>query len=124
MQSFMETTELRIDNLVSCDGETVKIVAINKITDTAFTHTLDEETMSEVPVSALQGIPLTPEWLERFGWKHINTLYSGMKVFSGKPYIYECETGFSMAGTSRIIKYVHDLQNYIFSVTGQDLQTK
>lgn len=74
-----------------------------------------------IPVWHLSGIHITSEWLERFGWKHTNTLGNGRKVYQGEPYLYETENGYMAAGTSLILTYVHQLQNYYFVMRDQEL---
>lgn len=90
------------------------------------------------PFNKLSPIPLTPEWLERFGFSEKNKYWS-----------YPCGDGFYIAYTPSgefwiaiersdgdddcgedeyarklPIKYVHQLQNLYHSLTGKELEIK
>jgi hypothetical protein len=73
-----------------------------------------------------QPIPLTEEWLERFGFDEIEM---------STPIAYKTKNGFRIKEDERgywmqykhgmtIIKHVHSLQNLYFALTGEELQIK
>lgn len=78
--------------------------------------------LTSLPISP---IPLNEEWLLNFGLKHVNTLHDGTKSFEGKPYCYfkDGELTISTA-TYHKIKYVHQFQNLIYALTGEELTIK
>jgi hypothetical protein len=75
-------------------------------------------------------IPLTEEWLERFGFEQMK-LYTGDKCFvkekfcvlcDGQLKNYDLRLTFDSDQTIRIkLDYVHQLQNLYFSLTGEEL---
>lgn len=87
-------------------------------------------------------IPLTPEWLEKFGFKfrvygNENTEYDlniggtycylhGWKKKDEKEvkidFLYYDDDGTNEVG--QVIKYVHQLQNLYFALTGEELTVK
>ena len=88
---------------------------INKITNTDFV---------DMPfLRKIEPIPLTEEWLLKFGFeKNKNSdLY-----FRLNNYEYFIENGIIDNGYSRMneisVKYVHQLQNLYFALTGKELE--
>ena len=129
----MEAKELRIGNwvLVENDHETIKA-----ITQTAFLCVLDGKGDGYMQLHKdVYPIPLTEEWLIKFGFKkENNTIYSISDKLSssevGKWYFFKNENNsftphikrenkFSWIGKE--IKYVHQLQNLYFALTGEEL---
>tara|TARA_R110002167_G_C12288573_1_gene615858 strand:- start:203 stop:562 length:360 start_codon:yes stop_codon:yes gene_type:complete len=115
---MIEASELRIGNWVTaiqCDGSEVqqKIDVINAIGNFATTtHGW----------SKIKPIPLTEEWLLKFGFEENTTSWTNYKtrpcVKIGKQgkYLY-------YNGGSRIV-YVHQLQNLYFALTSEELTIK
>lgn len=75
-------------------------------------------------------IPLTLEWLERMGFKKVPNGV-GLLVLEGYVEISSLFTGFPLTlgiDGSRMplhqVKYVHQLQNLYFALTGEDLEIK
>lgn len=71
-----------------------------------------------------QPIPLTEEWLKRFGFKVINALHDGTSVFqrADSKTLYLHNSGCWISGASHVsCKYVHQLQNLYFALTGEEL---
>jgi len=69
-------------------------------------------------------IPLTEEWLKRFGFKVINALHDGTSVFqrADSKTLYLHNSGCWISGASHVsCKYVHQLQNLYFALTGEEL---
>jgi hypothetical protein len=71
----------------------------------------------------LQPIPLTEEWLERFGFAFY--FFSGTYAKNGIKIVSEntfwC---LNVTGIIITIKHVHQLQNLYFALTGEELQIK
>jgi hypothetical protein len=76
-------------------------------------------------------IPLTEEWLERFGFeRHHKRAYEFWKferfiVYSRSDggFLFEIMVGLE-DGWTKDVNYVHELQNRIFALTGEELELK
>lgn len=83
-------------------------------------------------VEETQPIPLTPEWLERFGFEYEEGFaddYTKEPIsLYNNPFLegWTVETIFSELIKKNMlnIKYVHQLQNLYFALTGQELELK
>lgn len=103
----MKATELRIGNWVYDEGD------ITTPIETCYITLNNTEWLNP--------IPLTEEWLERFGlskWKN-------KKIWSKSCILiyYSAKDGFSYgkAHARTKIKYVHQLQNLYFALTSEEL---
>jgi len=66
-------------------------------------------------------IPLTEEWLMNFGFKQWGDKYTfGLKGIN----IHHRKRGFVLRKSIPIIRYVHQLQNLYFALTGEELTIK
>ena len=82
--------------------------------------------------AAFSPIPLTPEWLERFGFEYEEGFaddYTKEPIsLYNNPFLegWTVETIFSELIKENMlnIKYVHQLQNLYFALTGQELELK
>ncbi len=104
----MKASELRIGNLVNyCN----KISVLNA---ELFLQLLKYTTPFEP-------IPLTEEWLLKFGFEHL-----GSSRFDFKRFTYYLYDGSFYNQSSRLstIKYVHQLQNLYFALTNEELTIK
>lgn len=74
----------------------------------------------------MKPIPLTEEWLFKFGYKKVNTLYDTTEVFEKKlSYTIYFRSGvLSFSFSTQEIKYVHQLQNLYFALTNEELKFK
>jgi len=128
----MGTGELRLKNLVLWDG---KVVSIDLIaTDTV--NVLDKNSITgwyTVNDKEIQPIELTEEWLIKFRFKkYTHEPIEGEEdkceeYCISKLSIVDWGHGFIMSNsfsfTLRIeLKYVHQLQNLYFALTGEELQ--
>lgn len=120
---MIKPNELRLGNLfyAAKDGYrlTVKIKGIKKEeVNTA---------LFEVSIKDLQGIPLTAEWLDKFGLartrENIYRLHNSR--FEIHLFPKEGEHLVSFNGYNLVwIKYVHQLQNLVFDLTGEELSVR
>lgn len=102
----MKANELRIGNWV-----------FNK----AHERTQLKEVYSDC--SVYDSIPLTEEWLKRFDWFSID---DDKYTFRDIEYYSISSNGrlyFNCGYTATDIKYVHQLQNLYFALTGEELTT-
>ena len=131
----MEATELRIGNLVYNDRVTNSITAINTHSVTLLTPQGNEISAS---LELIKPIPLTSEWLEKFGFdpayhkltgehSHLPTRYNlnGFQIYiqyyhgSEETCYYELEMNPAIE-----IKHIHQIQNIYFALTGEELTIK
>ena len=111
----MKANELRIGNLVYLTDK-------DKVWEILDGHEIDE--CDDNPL--VQPIPLTEEWLLKFGfektmsWTYVKDLVGNLKLV-----YYLGEKGWSIGFKSYSdfpnLKYVHQLQNLYFALTGEEL---
>ena len=121
----MISTELRIGNLVEWNNE---IGIISQLFEMEVVFKCGESDL----YTALKPIPLTEEWLLKFGFnKQGNTIYKELNGFEfgtintnrSKPRFY-LQTQGSTSNITLPIKFVHQLQNLYFALTGEELILK
>lgn len=72
-------------------------------------------------------IPITPEWLQRFGFEKINHRIEGVIYKKEWLKLTESCAGVDWRGghiQRERCKYVHQLQNLYFALTGEELEYK
>lgn len=134
----MKASELRIGNLVQMWGEVITIQTVGKRNVLATTPKAGEVALS---LDQLQPIPLTEEWLIRFGFEEH---YMGHRLIIWERgdsirqlvvtdyYLYLTEEGAEIDEITTlwdkdfVMKefYVHELQNLFASITRQELVLK
>ena len=118
---MMERSELRLGNLVFED-ETIYSYGINK---RVVEMNLDYFNSYSDTWDMIKPIPLTEEWLKKFGFKWKNTgLRLDKYVLRNQidgwfMYISNESLNFTVH-----IKYIHQLQNLYFALTGKELTIK
>jgi hypothetical protein len=123
----MKATELRIGNFVEHPNDGVTRV-------TAILNDLQIETETGYIDKYCRAIPLTEEWLERFGFDKDEEYDEGGLVDYRWTLMYrslefvsfwnsEELNGVNQPQTGVDVEYVHQLQNLYFALTGQELQT-
>jgi len=126
----MEATELRIGNLVLFDKE--EVVRVEYISSHHVIGLFGKETEHILEKGDVSGIPLTEEWLKRLGLKYqfysdtyeINFKYDCNKIFVDLFTKHVCiDTGLNSVYIEHI-KYVHQLQNLYYALTGEELTIK
>lgn len=121
----MEARELRIGNWVKQGRANVQVTG-------AMIQEINQELLDVEP------IPLTEEWLLKFGFTKPNNwhcyklvisddklqnLESSLQVsFEGCGFVQICRGGIN--AYSAKVKYVHQIQNLYFALTGQELTIK
>lgn len=128
---MIEPKELRIGNLIAPIGYGVSTCLVTGVSD-------DGVFVSGVPGMGLldfdevDPIPITPEWIKRFGWAS-----NGYGRYESEPYIqyptlaYDERSGLigynlhsSVCDWMGHIKHIHQLQNLWHSLTGTELTVK
>jgi len=97
----MKANELRIGNLVMCLGKEVELIGISKWNGNNYTtlHYAEFKGMIPIQLFHLKPIPLTEEWLLKFGFE---------KKIGWDDYEYH-------------IEYVHQLQNLYYALKGEEI---
>jgi hypothetical protein len=121
----MKANELRIGNLVDLGNRIAKVIEIAHLSCVVVDLEETQDTIEDY--ERTKGIPLTEEWLVKFGVSKMdeNTFFIGgyeieycekNKVFN----FYLCEIGDWYTS----IQYVHQLQNLYFALIGEELELK
>lgn len=123
---MIEAKELRTENWVNVDGEELKVKEIHE-------RGLRLERGIGCLYNLVKPIPLTEEWLIKFGFEDNGRDSYGVHLFEkdgfeiARPYrskTYLCEN-ITINGVSGFdIKHVHSLQNLYFALTGEELTIK
>ena len=123
---MMDAKELRIGNLIYSRTGTVKIVDV--INSTKNTIEFDDND-DDYPIYSCKPIPLTEEILEKNNFEYeinanrFDLLFSLTKYdFCFSIYVHNNEFYYFINGRRLFIKYVHELQNIFFTLTGEELQ--
>ena len=116
----MKASELRIGNLIYYNGTNGPTYNINKI-DGVDIATMEGDAKY---LSFHEPIPLTEEWLLKFGFKKINHRIEG--VIYRREWLQFSETFLAdwRGGHIGRIQYVHQLQNLYFALTNTELIIK
>lgn len=119
----MKASELRIGNYIILDGEQTQVDQIGSFFDQHMVEYINSR-----PLAAVKPIPLTPEWLERFGFERVlhdeRDWYNYPLGLINPLNNYE-DHGYMMSGEFDLdIRYVHQLQNLYFALTGEELTIK
>ena len=135
----MKSSDLRIGNFILSKDMPVQIEEIKPETI--------RYCFGEFPISYIESIPLTEEWLLKFGCEEIETLHTHWKSDKGfflngyvifmeknlgaiigeKSNDYFCDHSYQYRngiGIIKEIKYLHQLQNLYFALTGEELEIK
>jgi len=120
----MKASELRIGNLVYGVSDRIEtVIGLTENTITAYVGKLSGSKM-ESSEKDYSPIPLSEKWLLKFGFIQTPLTYdreklcisiSGIQYDNGRTYFN------SWAILERQPKYVHELQNLYFSLTGEEL---
>ena len=122
----MKATELRVNNLVLTGGNEQYVVSID-IDDP------QDPRINDCQEIAYQPIPLTEEWLVRFGYSDTNDEMYNVNIWMLGDDIHVSPVvsstgihGLLIYGYLKYFEdvYVHQLQNLYFALTGEELTTK
>jgi hypothetical protein len=119
----MKANELRIGNLVNYnEGGIFKVIGIHEFG----IDCEDEIETTYMEYENFKPIPLTEEWLLKFGFEErmfgwwSDVLF--LRTENRNGYFYDWQKTNQTTGT--YIEYVHQLQNLYFALTGEELTFK
>ena len=125
----MEAEELRIGNLLMWEDPSLEIISVTEILKRENYYSISF-TGGCAQLDEFIPIPLTEEWLNKFGFKKTTSGYwSNGKLEIGYTttdewfeYEYLSVSKDNIASTEMAeLKYVHELQNLYFALTGKQL---
>ena len=115
----MKASELRIDNQLKYNKETVKIESILSSANKVFAHTIDEEVLYEIPINDLSPVPLTEAKLLELSFEKLKAC-DDMIIYRNREVDIEVNNlGIYFLATK--VESVHHLQNIYHSLTGEEL---
>tara|TARA_R110000851_G_C12635195_1_gene518330 strand:- start:61 stop:459 length:399 start_codon:yes stop_codon:yes gene_type:complete len=122
----MKVEELRVGILVGVeDIESVIPVTINGLVQVVNNEPYDVHVKwsdgfySEIQIKEIKRIPLTEEWLLKFGYQKCSFRDNHM-VIQGHT-IWICNDLFLCEKNGMVLMYVHQLQNLYFALTSKEL---
>lgn len=142
---MITTNELRVGNklLFQRNSEIIEIITVAWVSDDSIGYKEEHEASYPKSPNHFFGIPLTPEWLERCGFKYLDSIISGRYFVQwadsnseiawypvGQFISINTATGGEGEQSNytevsmKHIQYLHQLQNLYFALTGQELQIK
>ena len=120
-------SELRIGNLLTVGNYDVKVIEIHHLGVQVCDLEETQDTW-ELYTDRIKPIPLTEEWLEKFGFeKDENGLYKLFNQSEVPILLNEDLNGWTCDGINFSInntQYVHQLQNLYFALKGEELTLK
>ena len=119
----MEAKELRVGNLVSVIFAGHKTASYHKIVAEDIVDIANKKV-----TSTPEPIPLTPEILEKAGFTNEDKLHAGANTWwkegMGEYLSFYYDGFLKYELTGRSVKYLHQLQNLYFALTGEELEIK
>jgi len=114
---MIHANELRLGNLVEYDNRTF---AIDSISQEFPTLSTSEFGIGVVDYNNISPIPLTEEWLVKFGFQDYENSY--ILEYDGRDFTWTGSTYYiRWCGHAMDCQYVHQLQNLYFALTGNEL---
>lgn len=117
----MKASELRIGNLVTYNGKEISITP-NALFEFYYIH--NTHANSKIDRRDYKPILLTEEFLLRAGFKKGTLIYKNDSFNFNGEIVFKGEDSFRYFGTNAKLKYVHQLQNLYFALTGEELTIK
>jgi hypothetical protein len=118
----LDVKDLRIENLVNYEETTHIVVGIDQWHVYSYWQKdKEKEMLYKTPINQIKPIPLTEEWLLKFGFKKKVGNRFESDLLSQDIYF---GNGYYIANVLPELKHVHQLQNLYFVLTGEELQIK
>ena len=124
---MIDPKELRIGNWYRHENGSDYVLSLDNWIDILFSYRNDEY-LKAADITWMSGVPITPEWLERLGFKSDQFFDDTRPIFYLGDFYIDWDTlqpqdcGFDIAKIK--IKYIHQLQNLYHALTGKDLELK
>ena len=126
----MTASELRLGNLVDLGNRIAKVIEINNLSCVVVDLEETQDTIEDY--DRTKPIPITEEWLLKFGLKPNKWFYENsfciVEDKTGDTHYGWCMKVQNASHTKEIefgyFKYVHQLQNLYFALTGEELTFK
>ena len=125
----MKASELRLGNLINIGGNTLDTYQTYKPTKVTLAIlneiARENEERPDAELSVFQPIPLTEDWLKRFGfalfaWGWVKKSENDIGFRISYPHLH-----FQRENENPLkIQYVHQLQNLYFALTGEELKLR
>ena len=129
----VKASELRIGNLVDLGNRIAKVIEINHLACVVVDLEETQDTIEDY--ERTKPIPLTEDWLLKFGFVKQDYTMSGCDIYKLKNIIImksfinpeRKHMGITMEGISpptwslKDLTHVHELQNLYFTLTGKEL---
>lgn len=132
----MKPEELRLGNYVNYQGRIQKVTGLDKTVVYLCAPAFDDKSYP-IPVGSIKPIPITEEWLLKFGFDKAESKFTDKpeiltKQISNINYLDYEDDSFAISGVSghvvttfwNDIKFVHQLQNLYYALTEEELQFK
>jgi hypothetical protein len=140
MNELIDPRTLRIGNLLEYDGKVVHVTMLSLDIDDEYQDTIgfcaigqtshEKSDWNRALVDKLDRIPLTHEWLVKLGFEY-DAQHESFPIFhtqsEGGIEFFDEQVQFvgrEMAEPIEHIKYVHQLQNLYYALTGEELTIK
>lgn len=124
---MLKESELRIGNiiqLVFSDHTNIGIVESISTQSIQLNVIYSDGKNKLADNSERQGVPLTEEWLKRFGFEEINHIVDGVIYKKDWLRITKYSADWRGGHLKEKPQFVHQLQNLFFALTGEELTIK
>jgi hypothetical protein len=123
----MKASELRVGNLLDTKEHKNVIVSAIDSVDSEIGYYWRLHYFGYWKINKFQPIPLTEEWLLKFGFKKVSTNFENdFLIIHGNIKTGTFDFLLNIPNTTRynvsVIKFVHQLQNLYFSLFGEELR--
>lgn len=120
----MKGTDLRIGNLIEIDNQIVTVGGV--IVGSVLVLTNKESAIFDcIPITNVKPIPLTEEWLLKFGYEKYYYYYDNkadFRIRKSKNHYIAYFSFNDINYTLCELKHIHHLQNLYHSLTGKELK--
>jgi hypothetical protein len=118
----MKAEELRIGNYIKLPTRNLDLVIVEEILKDNFI--ICDATTNEWPITDYKPIPLTEEWLVKFGFEENTTSWTNWNKPNHTKEVRLTKAYGDVRFHYRVIKHVHQLQNLYFALTNEELTIK
>jgi len=118
----MKANELRQKNLVNYHGKAIEVFGV--VGNVIYYNNGKCNDSNIGDYIAFEPIPLTPEWLKRFGFEEYRHIKDGIVFDNSWLRINESMVAYWRGAYIDKLKYVHQLQNLFFCLCGKELEIK